>query len=296
MRVALLNDRPDHPMLCEVASRLERAGHEALVLDEASGTPAQVAREQEHRLADVYLCKSHSPHALELAERLESLGAQVINTASATAAGQNRIWMARRLQHGGIPSPATRVAHLSDLRRLDGPVVVKSQLSRRDDLVACVRTPQALARLREDWPDEPVVVQSWIPNNGWDLKLWVVGTKVYAARRPTPLELPVPTAAPEAATILLSTDQISARVLDMVLAVGVSFGLEIYGVDVISAERGPLVVDVNPFPGARGIPGVAEAIVELAVARAGQAAGNAPAITADSREAQLLVAQRGALG
>ena len=299
MRVALLNDRPDHPMLSEVGSRLEHAGHEVFVLDEASGTAAEVAREQKHRLADIYLCKSHSAHALEVAERLESLGACVINAASATAAGQDRVWMATRLRRGGIPSPATRVlAHLSDLRHLKRPVVVKSQLSRRDDLVAWVATTQALTRLLEEWPDEPVVVQTWIPNSGWDLKLWVVGTQVYAARRPTPLELPAPAAAAapaSRATITLSADQLSARVLHMALAVGVSFGLEIYGVDVISGPQGPLVVDVNPFPGARGIPGVAEAIVELAVARAGRSERDTPALPANSRQAHILVAQRGSV-
>jgi ribosomal protein S6--L-glutamate ligase len=185
--------------------------------------------------------------------------------------------MATRLPEAGIPSPPTIVlSGLSELHRLEGPVVVKSQLSRRADLVACVATPQALAALRENWASEPVVVQPWIPNSGWDLKLWVVGTKVYAAHRPTPLELPVASAAAGStpiATVLLSPDEVPVQALAMTLAVGESFGLDIYGVDIITGPQGPLVVDVNPFPGARGIPGVARAIVDFALARAGQTVG-----------------------
>jgi ribosomal protein S6--L-glutamate ligase len=47
----------------------------------------------------------------------------------------------------------------------------------------------------------------------------------------------------------------------------VAFGLDIFGFDVIDALDGPVVVDVNPFPGARGVTGAIEAFVSLARAR-----------------------------
>jgi ribosomal protein S6--L-glutamate ligase len=266
MRIGLINDRPDHPTLAEVVTVLVRAGHSVLVLDDESGPADEVAAAQLSDPADVYLCKSHSPHALDLALRLEAGGVRVINRARATISAQDRFWMAMRLADAGITSPLTAApCRLSLVREFDGPIVVKSQFSRRNDLVAFVDRIEAVEGLLDRWADEPVVVQSWVPNQGWDLKLWVVGATVYADARPTPLNLTAnvalldsvrPFEGPTARELLPQAERMAADV-------GRAFGLEIYGVDVIAGPDGPVVVDVNPVPGARGVPGVAESIAEL---------------------------------
>ena len=40
---------------------------------------------------------------------------------------------------------------------------------------------------------------------------------------------------------------------ELAVGVGLALGLDIYGVDVIAGPHGPRVIDVNPFPGLRGI-------------------------------------------
>jgi ribosomal protein S6--L-glutamate ligase len=268
MKFGLLNDRPDHPMLAEVAAMLGR-DHEVVVLNETAGSAAQIAAREALTPAQVYLCKSHSPHALDLAARLEASGAVVINGAEATSNAQDRVWMAAQLARAGIPAPqTTTLRRLGDLLTLDGPVVVKSRMSRRGDLVTHVDGGTKLGSLMADWADEPVIVQAWVPNSGWDLKLWCVGRTLFAAHRQTPLEMGDSSVPRPAATLMVNPAEVPTAVRKMAEAVAVVFRLEIFGVDIIGGPDGAVVVDVNSFPGARGIPGVADSIVALARARA----------------------------
>jgi ribosomal protein S6--L-glutamate ligase len=49
----------------------------------------------------------------------------------------------------------------------------------------------------------------------------------------------------------------------VVLEIGRVFGLRLYGVDLLTTARGPLIVDVNAFPGFRGVHGASSALVAL---------------------------------
>lgn len=138
-------------------------------------------------LAEVYLLKSRTPQALGLARHLERRGAAVVNSASATALCQDRTEMAGLALRAGLPFAATRthdsLAAWAAGARLGSPVVVKSRHSRRGDLVARVDDTAGLRELAREWPHEPVVVQRYAPNSGWDHKLWAIGDQVFAALR-----------------------------------------------------------------------------------------------------------------
>ena len=41
------------------------------------------------------------------------------------------------------------------------------------------------------------------------------------------------------------------------------FDLLLYGLDLVITEKGPVIVDVNSFPGFRGVPGADSALVSL---------------------------------
>jgi ribosomal protein S6--L-glutamate ligase len=45
------------------------------------------------------------------------------------------------------------------------------------------------------------------------------------------------------------------------LRAGQVLGLDLFGVDIIVTTRGPLVIDVNAFPGFQGVPNAAEYLV-----------------------------------
>ncbi|NXY95716.1 alpha-L-glutamate ligase [Streptomyces sp. BR123] len=265
MRVCLITPDPDHPLLAAAAGLLRADGHRVEPLD-----PGTAAGPPTPPQADVYLLKARTPQALALARELERQGAPVVNSAAATTLCQDRTAMAELAVRAGLPFAATRTHDsLGDWAASgdpvpDGPVVVKSRHSRRHDLVARADDAARLRELAAQWPQEPVVVQDFAPNNGWDHKLWAVGGRVFAALRRSEL-------APDGRgpTLPLALGELPDGWEQLVLQVGEVFALDVYGVDVIDTGGGvPLVVDVNAFPGIRGQDGAPEALAGLALTRA----------------------------
>ncbi|MEU1817743.1 alpha-L-glutamate ligase [Streptomyces roseifaciens] len=256
MRIGLLTPAPDHPLLA-AATGLLTPRHRVDALD-----PAHAADPGPGELADVYLLKTRTPRALAFARRLEERGAPVLNSAASTGRCQDRTAMAEVALRAGLPFVATAaepsLAGLAARGDLSYPVVIKSRHSRRHDLVARVDDPVRLAVLAAEWGDEPVVVQRFTPNDGWDHKLWVVGDHVFAGLRRSELATPVRTG-----TEPLRTDALPAGWLDVVRRVGEVFALDVYGVDLLDVAGSPLIVDVNAFPGVRGQDGAPEALTDL---------------------------------
>ncbi|MFJ3835593.1 RimK family alpha-L-glutamate ligase [Streptomyces sp. NPDC090054] len=265
MRMGLISPDPGHPLLAATAALLSPR-HTVLVLDPAAG--AAGAR---GTTPDVCLLKARTPAALELARELEGRGSVVLNSAGATERCQDRITMAESARAAGLPFAATRafdtLAELASSAggRPDRPLVVKSRRSRKHDLVARVDGSDGLRALAATWGREPVVVQDFAPNNGWDHKLWVVGEQVFAALRRSEL-------APGAEEPATNRDRLPPEWVESALRVGEVFGLKVYGVDVIETVDGtPLIVDVNAFPGIRGQAGAPRALADLVLRRAGSA-------------------------
>lgn len=268
MRIGLITPEPGHPLLAATAALLT-PGHVVEALDpSAAGDVPEPA-------ADVYLLKSRTARALDLARRLERRGAPVVNTAAATALCQDRTAMAELALRAGLPFAATRTVGSLGSWAASGvtvpsPVVVKSRHSRRGDLVARVDDAVGLRELAASWPGEPVVVQDFAPNSGWDHKLWAIGDQVFAALRRSELS-----PGGRGPSLPLAPAELPAGWADLVRAAGEAFALDVYGVDLIDAGGGrPLIVDVNAFPGIRGQSGAPEALAALTLRRA--AAGPPP--------------------
>ena len=253
MRVCLLTRRPDHPLLATLPGLLGRR-HRVTVFDAADPASADLGP-----TADLYLLKSRAPQAVALARRLERLGGRVVNGAEATERSLDRLHMASVARGAGLPFPGTRhfarLADLADASEAGFPLIVKSRTSRSGDLVARVNGPGELRTLTRHWADEPVVAQRFVANDGRDHKVWVIGERIFAGLRHSPLIRDVPKTAR-----LLDPRQLPQGWLDLIRAVGDAFGLRIYGVDILDTGDGPTVVDVNPFPGCRGVPDAPRAL------------------------------------
>jgi ribosomal protein S6--L-glutamate ligase len=255
-RVAVITDKAEHEVLREVAQRLDAR----FLLTGADINLRTAASGERARPAEVYLLKAHSRKALALAMQLQRRGARVINSPYATAAAQDRLRMAIHLDRAGIAQPALvghgSLEHLYRTGLPQYPVVVKSDVSRRGDLVTVVRSRDEMASLLAEWATEPVVVQEYIVNTGWDVKLWVVGGTVFAARRPSALY------ESNRFTLPVASEDMPSAWRQITATVGRVFDLELFGVDILETRGGPVVVDVNAFPGYRGIPGAAQAIAQ----------------------------------
>jgi ribosomal protein S6--L-glutamate ligase len=146
------------------------------------------------------------------------------------------------------PSPRSWVTGSLDLLRSvadQHPLVIKPHRGHRGAGVLFVRDPGVLASIS---PVQcPVVVQELIEGPGEDLKLYVVGDQVFAVRKQF---------APDSFTRSGRSVRVDSNVRDIALRVGAALGLGLYGVDVIESDRGPVIVDVNYFPGYKGVPSV----------------------------------------
>lgn len=250
-QLCLVVDDPRHPVMARLAGEL-RIRHQLRVLSTCDPRSVRRAGRQERDApADLYLLKAHSPAALLLALRLERAGATVVNGAAATLGCLDRRTMARKARAAGLPCPETwcvrgPLGELTwDAGALPYPVVVKSRWSRRHDLVRLVGSPADLCALAREWPQERVVVQRYALNDALDRKLYVTDWDVFCLHARSPL-------------LGGATERVAAAMpaglAHLARAAGRVFGLRVYGVDVVITPDGPLVVDVNPFPGFRDVP------------------------------------------
>ena len=257
------------PVLVEVFDLLRRRGHDVdgAIAEERVTRPDLM--EPEH---DLYVVKSHTPLSLSLAGVLDARGARLLEPYEACTRTQNKIVTARLLRAAGVPTPRTWV--LGDPMELAPviarrPLVVKPYQGHRGADVRVVHTLPALAAAVAAGPIGTVVVQEHVPGPGEDLKLYVIGDEVFAVRKPfssTSFSVagrPVP---------------VTDEVRDVALRCGAALELGLYGIDVIESPDGPVVVDVNYFPGYKGVPGAGTLIAEHIDARA---RGAAPALAAE---------------
>lgn len=201
---------------------------------------------------DLYVLKSHTELSLSLAAVLHDRGARLLNPYPACVSAQDKVTAVARLQEVGVPTPATWLT--GDLALLaplvaDRPLVLKPQRGHRGSDVVVVRDPRQLAALAPS--AQPVVVQEHVAGDGEDRKVYVVGEAVFCVRKPF------------SATSFSQPGRpcpVSDEVGDLALRCGSAFGLGLYGLDVIEGPDGPVVVDVNYFPGYKGVPGVAPLI------------------------------------
>ncbi|MBV9231746.1 MAG: alpha-L-glutamate ligase [Chloroflexi bacterium] len=269
MHICLIMDNPEtprHPVIAVALQKLS-ARHDVRLLDVRTLTGKQaIAQEELHPLADLYLLKSHAPQALDLAHHLEQRGARVVNSWASSVACQDRLLMAQRMSDAHLPWPHTQYfPSLSDLlskedllSTLSFPLIIKSHYSHRGDLVGKIDRLEELQALAPQWSQEPVVLQEFAAGDGWDIKLWVIDQQLFAARRRTPLE---PNASKEDVPII--AQELPAEWARITLEIGRVFNLRLYGVDLLITEHGPIIVDVNSFPGFRGVPGADDALVAL---------------------------------
>jgi len=144
------------------------------------------------------------------------------------------------------------------LATLSFPLIIKSRYSHRYDLVDKLHNVDELQALAPQWAQEPVILQEFVANDGWDSKLWVIDQQIFAARRRTPLER---NAAKK--DFSLTAEELPGDWVRIALEIGRVFNMRLYGLDLLLTGQGPVIVDVNSFPGFRGVHGADSAIVAL---------------------------------
>jgi ribosomal protein S6--L-glutamate ligase len=217
---------------------------------------------------DLYVLKSGTEAALSLAGALEAAGAAVLNPYRVAAACRDKVIGSKMLAAAGVPVPDTYVtakppelAHL--LER--GPLVLKPYRGSQGVGIRVVTTREELARLEGD--GKPILAQRYHKPRGRDRKLYRIGDEIFGVARVWPASSHVEK--------LGEPFDVEPELRELVLRCGEPFGISLYGVDVIVADR-PYVVDMSSFPGFKGVPHAAELLAEYIYRAARRAAAGQP--------------------
>lgn len=213
--------------------------------------------------SDLVVHRGLNGAAMELVADLHGAGVALINSYAGVLGLVDRVTMLRALE--GLPVPATQVVDSwSEVAVTAGErrVVVKSAggpgrgqsivVGHADDL----RIDRGL--------EPPFLVQDYVVAGEFDHKLYLVGDEVRGLLKPSPLAVGHTTEGavftPDRSLVTLAR-QVRERL-----------GLDFLGVDVLVTERGPVVVDVNDFPGYRGVEDAAELVAVHLLERLDRAA------------------------
>jgi ribosomal protein S6--L-glutamate ligase len=205
---------------------------------------------------DLYLLKSGTETALGLAGVLHAAGAKIINPYPTVVAMRDKIVSTKMLQSAGVPLPETWFASKPEqLTRLleEGPIVVKPFWAASQGRgVQIVKTEDELSTVITE--DGVVFAQRYYQPDGRDHKLYVIGDRVFGVRRVWP---------PKTLEDKLGEPfEVPDEMREVALGCGRAFGVGLYGVDLITSGGKPYVVDINTFPGFKGVPNAAELLAE----------------------------------
>jgi ribosomal protein S6--L-glutamate ligase len=253
MRLCFIIEEKDRheSMPLAVADQLRRWGHDVDLL-EPHATVTSLFDLVTHSY-DAYILKTASEGpGLSLLEAAQAAGIPTINNARSIRLVRDKAVAIAVARAYGLPiPPAYFVAHprlLAQIPPEDYPLVVKPSNGSACRDIYRVNHPADLATLAlADSPHSFLLAQRYVENPGFDIKLYITGTQVYAVRKKSPLHPDV--------NVTEGLIPITPELRGLALNVGALFGLDIYGVDVLQTADGWVGVDINDFPGFGGVPG-----------------------------------------
>jgi RimK family alpha-L-glutamate ligase len=210
--------------------------------------------------ADCVLVRTMPPGSLEqvvfrmdVLGRLEASGTPVINPPRSLEAAVDKYVASAQLQAAGLPVPRTVVCQSVDdamhaFEELGGDVVVKPLfgsegrgIARLTDEAIALRTFKALVGLQA-----VVYLQEFVPHDGFDLRLLLVGEEVLAMKRINRSDWRTNVARGATTERFQPSDEMIRLAFSAARAVGAPLA----GVDLLFDREGRLyVLEVNAVPG-----------------------------------------------
>ncbi len=192
--------------------------------------------------------------------QFELLGSFPLNESVAIARARDKLRSMQLLARKGIDLPLTGMAHspddTSDLIDMVGgaPLVVKLVEGTQGIGVVLAETRQAAESVIDAFRglNAHILVQEYIAEaRGRDIRCLVVGDKVVAAIERCAKEGDFRSNLHRGGVANVAV--ISERERQIAITAAQTLGLDVAGVDILRASRGPLVMEVNASPGLEGI-------------------------------------------
>lgn len=278
MRVAVLGNAAGWHVIRLVRALRDR-DHEAAVVGwhqlAADIGPTERLLPEAAANADVILVRSMPAGSLEdVIFRMDVLGRfarnrPVVNAPRALEVAIDKYLCLARLHDAGVPVPRTVVAQdaagiVAAWEALGGDAVIKPLFGSQGHGIERIASRAALgpwldAAVRADPPGAVCYLQEFITHPGWDVRILVVGERMFSIRRIATRDWRINVsrgATPEAWAAPLDW-------VDLAIRAARSSGAEIAGIDLMATARGPVVLEVNAVPGWKGL----EAAIEQDIAR-----------------------------
>lgn len=236
---------------------------------------------------DAFVLKSLAEGAgLSILEAVEAVGIATINNSRAISLVRDKAVAVAYARAHGLPIPETYfVSHprlLHQIPEEDYPIVVKPSNGSSCKGIYRLNRPDELEALEIAEAGESFfLAQRYAENAGFDMKVYVTGSEVYAAMaRRSVLH----------GEVSEHFVPLTRQVRTLALQVGRLFGLDIYGLDVVETPQGPAILDINDFPSFGGIPRAVMRISEyvLHAAKRAEMERDARAAQARARQEALL--------
>lgn len=232
---------------------LARRGHQPQVIDPQT-TLYRLDDNQWLQNLDLVVARGRSLGVLGLLAWLEQQGIPTFNRHAGVMAVHNKANMSMALATASIPTPPTFFGAPEKLRQAPAsffPLILKPIFGDNGRGLHLVEDPKMVAQV--SWPEPFLLAQHYLPNDGYDIKLYGIGDRAWAVRKPSPLH---PSAEPpESLTLTQEMCNILVRCRQL-------FGLDLLGVDCIQGDEGLLVIEVNEFPTYSGVPNASDHLVD----------------------------------
>ena len=270
MKIAILSRDGSLYSCKRLKEAAESRGHEIDIIDPSSCymniNPAAPSVHYRGRQLDKYhaviprIGSAITFYGTAVLRQFEMLGSFPLNESVAITRARDKLRSMQILAREGIDLPITGFANApddtSDLIALVGgaPLVVKLVEGTQGIGVVLAETRQAAESVIDAFRglNAHILVQEYIREaEGRDIRCLVVGKKVVAAieRQAKPGDFRSNLHRGGTA----SNVKITPEEKDIAIKAALTLGLDVAGVDILRAHRGPLVMEVNASPGLEGI-------------------------------------------
>ena len=269
MRIGILSRGPSLYSTARLRKAAEARGHQVEVVDYLRCYMNITAERPAVRLGDRELDfdavvprigASNTFYGTAVVRQFEVMGVFPVNRSTAIVRARDKLRSMQLLARAGISMPVTGFAHSTkDIPALveavgGAPLIVKLLEGTQGIGVMLIDSDEAarsvIAAFRQVRAD--ILVQEYIADaEGADVRAFVVGGVVIAAIRRQ--------AAPGGFRANLHQGgtaealELTQKERDVAVRAARAVGLDVAGVDLLRARRGPLVIEVNASPGLEGI-------------------------------------------
>ncbi len=283
MKIAILSRNQK----CYSTRRLVEAatlrGHQASVIDYLrcclnlrSCSPSIIYNGSELEKFDAVvprIAAKHTEYGNAVVQQFQMMGTWVLNSSEAIAVSRDKLRCYQLLAKEGVGLPTTCFGHeQKDIESLvsavgQAPLILKVLQGTQGCGVMLAESKKSAIATMEAFKSTgvPILVQEFIPANGKDIRVLVVGNKVVASMERS-------AAAGEFRSNLHrggSAKSVKLTRVEKALAIKVTkiMGLRAAGVDLLRSVNGPVILEVNSSPGLEGIEGSTGVDVALAIVK-----------------------------